>query len=88
MKKIPMRMCLACRVMQPKNTLIRVVKTPEGEIKIDEKGKMNGRGAYVCKNPDCLAKIIKNRALAKQLEAQVPAEIYDKLKEIILYESK
>lgn len=88
MKKVPMRMCVACRVMQPKNTLIRVVKTPENEIKIDEKGKMNGRGAYLCKNAVCLAKCVKSKALARQLDTPVAQEIYDKISDIISSENK
>ncbi len=53
-KKTPMRMCTGCREMKPKKELIRVVKTPEGEIKLDTVGKLNGRGAYICKHAECL----------------------------------
>ena len=56
-KKIPMRMCIGCREMKPKRELIRVVKTSEGEIKLDTTGKVNGRGAYVCGSIDCLKKL-------------------------------
>lgn len=83
MKNIPMRMCLACRQMQPKKTLVRVVKTPEGEIIVDKTGKANGRGAYLCKNADCLTKCEKTKALARQFETTVPKEIYDQIREII-----
>lgn len=55
-KKIPMRQCIGCREMKPKAELIRVVTTPEGEVKIDSTGKINGRGAYSCNNPECLKK--------------------------------
>ena len=64
-KKIPMRMCTACREMKPKKELIRVVKTPENEIKLDLTGKLNGRGAYVCKSEECLKKAQKSGALSR-----------------------
>ena len=80
-KKIPMRQCLGCREMKPKRELIRVVRSPEGEIALDFKGKANGRGAYVCPDAACLQKAIKGRALEKAFSMQIPAEIYDKLKQ-------
>ena len=58
-KKIPMRQCVACRAHKPKMELIRVVTTPEGEVKIDPTGKMNGRGAYCCNNAECIKKAVK-----------------------------
>jgi len=79
-KKIPMRQCLGCREMKPKRELIRVVRSPEGEISLDFKGKANGRGAYVCPNGGCLAKAVKARALEKAFSSQIPQEIYDNLK--------
>ena len=79
-KKIPMRQCLGCREMKPKRELIRVVRSPEGEISLDFKGKANGRGAYVCHDPVCLARAIKARALEKAFSAQIPQEVYDRLK--------
>lgn len=78
-KKIPMRQCLGCREMKPKRELIRVVRSPEGQVCIDCKGKANGRGAYLCPNPDCLKKAIKTKALARALEVEIPQEIYDTL---------
>jgi len=69
--------------MQPKKTLLRVVKTPEGEIIVDQTGKANGRGAYLCKNSDCLNKCEKTKALARQFETAIPKEIYDQIREII-----
>ena len=75
-KKIPMRQCLGCREMKPKKELIRVVRSPEGEISLDFKGKANGRGAYVCPDPACLKKAIKARALERALETSIPQEIY------------
>ena len=76
-KKIPMRQCLGCREMKPKKELIRVVRSPEGEISLDFKGKASGRGAYVCPDPRCLKKAIKARALERAFSAQIPQEIYE-----------
>ena len=78
-KKIPMRQCLGCREMKPKKDLIRVVRSPEGEISLDFKGKASGRGAYVCPDPKCLKKAIKARALERAFSAQIPPEIYERL---------
>ena len=78
-KKIPMRQCLGCREMKPKKELIRVVRSPEGEISLDFKGKASGRGAYVCPDPGCLKKAIKARALERAFSAQIPPEIYERL---------
>lgn len=78
-KKIPMRQCLGCREMKPKRELIRVVRSPEGEISLDFKGKANGRGAYICPDAACLNKAVKARALEKAFSMQIPAEIYEKL---------
>ena len=78
-KKIPMRMCTACREMKPKKELIRVVKTPEGEIKLDLTGKLNGRGAYICKSADCLLKAQKSGALQRAFSCEVGKEIYERL---------
>ena len=79
-KKIPMRQCLGCREMRPKRELIRVVRSPEGEIALDFNGKANGRGAYVCPNPDCLKKAEKSKALERAFYVPVPREIYEKLR--------
>ena len=78
-KKIPMRQCLGCREMKPKRELIRVVRSPEGEISLDFKGKANGRGAYLCPNAECLKKAVKARALERAFSAQIPEEVYEKL---------
>ena len=80
-KKIPMRQCLGCREMKPKKELIRVVRSPEGEISLDFKGKASGRGAYICHDPQCLKKAIKSKALERAFSTQIPPEIYDKLNE-------
>lgn len=78
-KKIPMRMCTGCREMKPKGALIRIVKTPEGEIRLDRTGKLNGRGAYVCKSAECLKKVQKSGALSRTFETQVPDEVFVQL---------
>ena len=78
-KKIPMRMCTGCREMKPKGALIRIVKTPEGEIRLDRTGKLNGRGAYVCKSAECLKKVRKSGALSRAFETQVPDEVFVQL---------
>jgi predicted RNA-binding protein YlxR (DUF448 family) len=78
-KKIPMRMCTGCREMQPKKELIRIVKTAEGEIKVDSTGKLNGRGAYICKNVECLKKAQKANALSRAFEMSVSPEVYSQL---------
>ena len=78
-KKIPMRQCLGCREMLPKKELIRVVRSPEGEVSLDFKGKLPGRGAYVCPSPECLARVRKSRALERAFSAQLPAEVYEAL---------
>ena len=78
-RKIPQRQCLGCREMKNKKDLIRVVRSPEGEISLDFKGKKPGRGAYVCPQPACLAKAKKSRALERAFETAVPAEVYDLL---------
>lgn len=78
-KKIPMRQCLGCREHKPKKELIRVVRSPEGEVALDPRGKLPGRGAYVCPLADCLAKARKSRALERAFETTLPPEVYDAL---------
>lgn len=80
-KKIPMRQCLGCREMKPKRELIRAVRSPEGDISLDFKGRAPGRGAYICPDPECLKKAIKGRALERVFSSQIPQEVYDILKE-------
>ncbi|MBR5261763.1 MAG: YlxR family protein [Oscillospiraceae bacterium] len=80
-KKIPMRQCLGCREMKPKRELIRAVKSPEGVISLDFKGKAPGRGAYVCHSAECLKKAIKSRALERAFETSIPEEVYAQLNE-------
>ncbi|MCL2828104.1 MAG: YlxR family protein [Oscillospiraceae bacterium] len=78
-KKIPMRQCTGCREMKPKRELIRVVKSPEGEISLDFQGKKPGRGAYVCAEPDCLKRSVKTRGLERAFGKSIPAEILTRL---------
>ena len=80
-KKIPMRQCLGCREAKPKKELIRVVRSPEGQISLDFKGKASGRGAYICHDPQCLKKAIKSKSQERAFSTQIPPEIYDKLNE-------
>ena len=82
-KKIPMRMCLGCNEMKPKKELIRVVKSPEGEISLDLKGKKNGRGAYICRDAECVEKAKKKNLLAKHFKCRVGEEIYLAAEEIL-----
>ena len=78
-KKIPMRQCVGCREMKEKRSLIRVVKSPEGEVSLDFRGKLPGRGAYVCPNPDCLKRARKSRALERAFSARLPPEVWEEL---------
>ena len=78
-KKIPQRQCMGCRERKEKRAMIRVVRTPEGEVTLDFSGKKNGRAAYLCPNPDCLKKAIRSKALDRSLEVTIPQEVYDRL---------
>ncbi len=78
-KKTPMRQCTGCRANLEKKQLIRVVRAPDGGISLDFKGKKPGRGAYLCKNPDCLKKARKSKALERALETAIPEEVYAEL---------
>jgi len=78
-KKIPQRQCMGCRERKAKRELIRVVRQPDGNVSLDFGGKMNGRGAYICPNPECLKKVRKSKALDRSLEVTIPDEVYDRL---------
>ena len=78
-KKIPMRQCVGCREMKAKKELVRGVRSREGEISLDFRGKAPGRGAYVCPQAECLRRAIKSRALERGLDCQIPQEIYAQL---------
>ena len=82
-KKIPMRMCVGCREMKPKKELLRVVRSPEGDVSMDATGKKSGRGAYVCYQEDCLLRALKQRQLDRALEVAVSAELTEQLKEAL-----
>ena len=78
-KKIPMRMCVACREMKPKAELVRIVRTPEGDMVPDFTGKRNGRGAYICRCAQCIEKARKSNALGRAFSQQIGLETYDRL---------
>ena len=78
-KKIPMRQCLGCREMKPKRELIRAVRSPEGEVSLDFRGKAPGRGAYICPERECLKKAIKSNALSRAFSTEIPPSVYEEL---------
>ncbi|MDD6492510.1 MAG: YlxR family protein [Firmicutes bacterium] len=78
-KKIPMRQCVGCGEMKSKKEMMRVLKTPEDEIVLDVTGKKNGRGAYLCKEKECLTKARKNKGLERSFKMSIPNEVYDNL---------
>ena len=84
MKHIPQRTCMGCNEKKDKKDLIRIVKNKENEISIDKTGKMQGRGAYICNNPECLTKLQKSKRLNRVFEMQISDEIYESLRGVIL----
>lgn len=82
-KKTPMRMCVGCRQMHEKRELVRIVRNSESVAHIDLKGKASGRGAYICKNEECLAKAIKTRAIERALDVAITDEMHKQLAEEI-----
>ncbi len=82
-KKIPKRMCCGCGEMYEKRELVRVVRSPEGEVSLDLTGKSAGRGAYLCKNAQCLKKAQKSGRIARTLQVNIPEEIYSSMEEQI-----
>ena len=78
-KKIPQRQCMGCRERKAKRELIRVVRMTDGNVSLDFGGKMNGRGAYICPNPECLKKVQKSKALDRSLEVTIPDQVYERL---------
>ena len=78
-KKIPQRQCMGCRERKAKRELIRVVRGTDGQVSLDFGGKMNGRGAYICPNPECLKKVQKSKALDRSLEVTIPDKVYERL---------
>lgn len=82
-KKIPMRRCTGCGEQKPKKELVRVVKTPDGEILLDLTGKASGRGAYICNNAECLKKARKSKRIDRTFEMTIPDEVYKQMEEEI-----
>ena len=78
-KKIPQRQCMGCRERKNKRDMIRVVRQTDGNVSLDFSGKLNGRGAYICPDPECLKKAQKSKALDRSLEVTIPEEVYDRL---------
>lgn len=78
-KKIPLRQCLGCREMLPKNELVRIVRLNTGGLVTDATGKQNGRGAYICRKTECLDKVIKSKALERTFRMSIPPEVYGQL---------
>ncbi len=82
-KKTPLRMCVGCREMKPKRELIRVVRSPEGEVSLDDTGKKPGRGAYVCRSKECLTRAIRQRQLERQLQVALGEEVALSLQQML-----
>ena len=80
-KKIPLRKCTGCGEMKPKKELVRVVKTPDDQVLIDLTGRVNGRGAYICPNAQCLKIARKSKRIERSFQMQIPDEVYDKMEE-------
>ena len=83
-----MRQCMGCREMKPKKELIRVVRSPEGSVSLDFKGKAPGRGAYLCPDLQCLKKARKSGSIGRVLEVEIPAEIYDEMETVMEKEAE
>ncbi|HJB21558.1 MAG TPA: YlxR family protein [Candidatus Fournierella merdavium] len=82
-RKIPLRRCTGCNEQKPKKELVRIVRSPQGEIALDRVGKMPGRGAYLCPSAQCLAKARKAKRLERALDAQIPPEVYERIEQEI-----
>ncbi|MDR1800925.1 MAG: YlxR family protein [Lachnospiraceae bacterium] len=80
-RKIPQRKCVGCQELKNKNDLLRVIRTPEGEFVLDETGRKNGRGAYICRNQECFEKAVKNKGLERSFKGKIPDEVYKALGE-------
>ena len=84
MKKIPQRTCMGCNEKKDKKNLIRIVKNKDNEILVDKTGKLDGRGAYICNNVECLEKLKKSKRLNKIFETNISNEIYESIRGVIL----
>jgi uncharacterized protein len=78
-RRIPTRSCVACRTSRPKRDLLRVVRTPDARVAVDDTGRVAGRGAYVCRDEACITRAIERGALARALEAPIPPELREEL---------
>ena len=85
-KKVPVRLCLGCREPKPKNELIRIVRSADGNIQLDLRGKLSGRGAYICRSVSCFEKAYKTKALERSLEVSIPKEVYDSVSAVLSQE--
>ena len=79
-KRVPLRQCVGCGQMKPKKELIRILRTEDGQVTLDSSGRKNGRGAYLCANPECLALAQKKKGLDRSFRVHVPDEIYEQLR--------
>ena len=87
-RRIPQRMCIGCQEMKSKRELVRVVRTPQGDLLVDDTGKMSGRGAYLCPQADCLRAAVKGKRLQRALEVDVPETVWQALEDKINVTSK
>lgn len=86
-RRIPLRICVGCREKKPKRELLRLVRTPGGEVCLDRSGKMSGRGAYICRRETCLARALKGNRLEKNLEHPLSGELVDEIRALLESES-
>jgi predicted RNA-binding protein YlxR (DUF448 family) len=88
-KKIPLRQCIGCNELKAKKEMLRILKTTEDEVVLDTTGKLNGRGAYLCKNVECLKKAVKNKGIERSFKMPIDKAVYEKLeKEFLNIESE
>ncbi len=87
-RKIPQRKCTGCGEMKPKKEMVRIVRTAEGGYEFDPTGKKNGRGAYICRNRDCLKLAAKNKGLERSFKAAIPPQVYEKLEGDVIFEEE
>ena len=85
-KKVPERKCMGCNEKKPKKELVRIVRTPEGEVMLDVTGKKSGRGAYICPEVSCYEKALKSKRLERTLEVEIPDSVYEQVKENLVSE--
>lgn len=83
-KQIPVRQCIGCREMKPKNQMVRIIRTPMNEICLDKTGKLNGRGAYLCPDVECYRKAVRSKAIARALKVEIPEDIYKAIGEELM----